>query len=70
MLVFGADVCNEFSEAPTPKQSYIQPDHVFLDWWLSKGRALIPDWSVILVMRAMQGHPESPKLWENFVITL
>jgi hypothetical protein len=67
LMIFGADVSNAFSEAPPPKQGfYIQPDRAFKDWWVAKGRGEIPDGMVIPVMRAMQGHPESPRLWEKW----
>ena len=67
LLIFGADVCNAFSEAPAPKQGfYIQPDRAFCDWWIHQGKPPIPEGYVIPVMRAMQGHPESPRLWEKW----
>ncbi len=70
LLIYGADVSNTFAEAPPPKQGfYIRPDKVFLEWWASKtdGRKPIPSGYVILVMSAMQGHPESPRLWERLI---
>jgi hypothetical protein len=67
LLVFGADVSNAFAEAPPPKQGfYIRPDRAFNDWWVQhKGRPPIPPGHVIPVLSAMQGHPESPQLWEK-----
>lgn len=66
MLVFGADVCNAFSEAPPPKQGfYIQPDRAFREWWIARGHPPMSNTAVIPVMRAMQGHPESSRLWEK-----
>jgi hypothetical protein len=66
MQVWGADVGNAFAEAPPPKQGfYIQPDRAFKEWWIARGRKPIQDEEVIPVMRAMQGHPESPRLWEK-----
>ena len=68
LLVYGADVANAFGEAPSPKQGfYIRPDKAFIDWWASKGRPPIPPGYVIPVLKAMQGHPESPRLWERHV---
>jgi hypothetical protein len=67
MLIFGADVCNAFSEAPAPKQGfYLQPDRAFCEWWIHQGNAPIPEGYMIPVRRAMQGHPESPRLWEKW----
>ncbi len=67
LLVFGADVSNAFSKAPPPKQGfYFRPDKAFNEWWVKhKKRTPIPSGHVILVFSAMQGHPESPRLWEK-----
>ncbi len=70
LLIYGADVSNVFAKAPPPKQGfYIRPDKAFLEWWASKTDGLkpIPPGYVILVMSAMQGHPESPCLWEGLI---
>jgi hypothetical protein len=67
LLIYGANVSNAFTKAPPPKQGcYIRLDKTFLEWWASKtdGRKPIPPGYVIPVMSAMQGHPESPRLWE------
>ena len=68
LLVHGADVANAFGEAPPPKQGfYLRPDKAFSEWWASKGRPPIPPGYVIPVFKAMQGHPESPRLWEQHI---
>jgi hypothetical protein len=68
LLVFGADVSNAFGDAPPPKQGFfIRPDQAFRDWWVAKGNAPIPDGYVIPVLAALQGHPESPRLWEKHI---
>jgi hypothetical protein len=66
-LIYGADVSNAFAEAPPPKQSfYMYPECAFYEWWTHhlKRPPLDPD-QVIPVLSAMQGHPESPRLWEK-----
>ena len=66
LLIFGADVLNAFAEAPPPKQGFfIRPDKAFREWWAYKNRPPIPDGYVIPVLLAMNGHPESPRLWEK-----
>jgi hypothetical protein len=72
LLVFGYNVCNSFAEAPPSKQGfYICPDRVFYEWWEHhKGLAPIPPGHIILVLSAMQGHPESPCLWEKHAHTI
>ena len=45
---------------------YVRPDKAFNDWWvLHKKRPQIPSGHVIPILSAMQGHPESPRLWEK-----
>jgi hypothetical protein len=67
LLIFGADVSNAFSEAPPPKQGFfVQPDRAFHEWWVNHEKCPpIPDGYVIPILSAMQGHPESPRLWEK-----
>ena len=66
LLVFGADVSNAFGEAPPPKQGfYIRPDDAFKEWFVARYGKKIPDGYVVPVLAAMQGHPESPRLWEK-----
>ncbi len=52
---------------PPPKQGFfICPDQAFNEWWeqhLKKPPILLGH--VIPVLSAMQGHPESPPLWEK-----
>ena len=48
---------------PKKKKS---PDRAFQDWWINHlKRDPIPPGYVIPVLAAMQGHPESPRLWEK-----
>jgi hypothetical protein len=69
MLVYCADVSNAFAEAPPPKQGFfIYPGRAFHYWWVNKkGKTPIPNGHVIPVLGAMQGHPESPRLWEKHI---
>ena len=67
LLVYGADVSNAFAEAPPPKQGfYIYPDRAFHEWWVHhKNQPPLSAGYVIPILSAMQGHPESPRLWEK-----
>jgi len=67
LLIFGADVSNAFAEAPPPKQGFfVRPDRAFNEWWVQhKQLPPIPPGHVIPILSAMQGHPESPRLWEK-----
>ena len=64
-IVVGADASNAFAEAPPPKAPlYVYIDTQFREWWEEKGYApLHPSQKVMRVKKALQGHPESPRLW-------
>ena len=42
-------------------------DDQFREWWKSKGREDIPEDYVLPAKRALQGHPEVPRLWTNLI---
>lgn len=65
--IYHCDASNAFAEADAPSQRfYMRVDAIFRDWWVNhKGRTPIPDGHVLPVQKAMQGHPESPRLWER-----
>jgi hypothetical protein len=69
LVAYGADASNAFAEAPPPKQTfYMRVDKVFKDWWENHlGRPSIPFGHVLPVQHALQGHPESPRLWETHI---
>ena len=69
LLAMGANAGNAFAEALTPLQKfYMRIDEQFRTWWTQcKGRPPIPKNYVLPVKNALQGHPESPRLWENHI---
>ena len=67
-IVRGSDASNAFAEADPPKHPlYVTIDAPFRDWWASKNRPPIPKHHVLKVQKALQGHPESPRLWANLI---
>ena len=68
LLVIGADASNAFAEAPPPVAPlYVTIDQQFREWWENKGREPIPEGYVVQVLHALQGHPESPRLWATMI---
>ena len=70
LIAIGADVSNAFAEAPPPKAPlYLYIDEAFREWWTDHlGRPPIPpECNVVRVNNAIQGHPESPRLWEKHI---
>ena len=75
-VTIGADVSNAFAEAPAPKAPlFVTIDQPYKDWY----KARYPDkpplkGNVLPVHGALQGHPESARLWailiNNIIKTL
>ena len=64
MILLGADASNAFAEAPPPKAPFdVVIDQQFREWWARQGKGDIPLGWVLPVHFALQGHPESPRLW-------
>jgi hypothetical protein len=58
------------TEAPPPKAPlYMYIDEAYKDWWTNHlGKDPIPkECNVVRVNNAIQGHPEAPRLWENYI---
>ncbi len=71
LVVVGADVSNAFAEAPPPKAPlYLFINDFFRQWWTEHlGKDPIPQHHKVIlrVNNAIQGHPESPRLWEKHI---
>ena len=64
----GYDVGNSFAEAPALVDLFFMyPDNQYREWWKSLGNEPIPEGYVIPILKVLQGHPESPRLWEKHI---
>ena len=68
-IAIGADAANAFAEAPPPVAPlYVRIDPQYRQWWTQcKKRSSIPSGYGLRVKRALQGHPESPRLWAKLI---
>ena len=63
--IYGADVANAFAEAPPPKSRlWLKIDDAYRNWWKHKHHEDLPPESYVECHHAIQGHPESPRLWQ------
>ena len=67
-IAIGADASNAFAEAPPPKAPlFVLVDRQYREWYKSKYNKDIPKGYVLRVKHAIQGHPEAPRLWSEFI---
>ena len=46
----------------------MQPDYQFCEWWTAcLGKPALKHDGVIPIYHALQGHPESPRLWDKYI---
>ena len=69
MSVSFGDSTNAFHNSPPPThQCYLEIDETYQEWYKNKyGKEIDPRKYVIPLYHAMQGHPESGKLWSDMV---
>ena len=68
-VAVGADVSNAFAEAGAPKAPlYVYIDKQYREWYKEKtGKNINPKHTVLPVRKALQGHPESSRLWAKLI---
>ena len=69
-VTIGADASNAFAEAPAPVAPlYVYVDEQFRKWYKIRfpKRKDIPPGYVLRVKKALQGHPESQRLWAKLI---
>jgi deoxyuridine 5'-triphosphate nucleotidohydrolase len=69
-ITIGADASNAFAEAPAPKAPlFVSIDQPYHEWYREKypDRPPLPKDYVLPVQGALQGHPESARLWAKLI---
>ena len=69
-ITIGADASNAFAEAPAPKAPlFVKIDKPYREWYQKRypNEPPIPDDYVLPVNGALQGHPESARLWSKLI---
>ena len=69
-ITIGADASNAFAEAPAPiAPLYVSIDRQYHEWYKDKypDKPALPTDFVLPVQGALQGHPESARLWAKLI---
>ena len=66
--VYGGDALDAFDHSPPPVvPTYVSINDAYADWYFWKTGRKIDRSKVLPVLHALQGHPESGKLWESHI---
>ena len=67
-LLFGGDAKDAFTHSPAPEvPTYIMINNQYYEWYFHSFKKRLDKSRVLSVLRALQGHPESGKLWERHI---
>jgi hypothetical protein len=63
--VYGGDAQDAYAHSPPPETpTFVQIDDAYADWYFARYNKQIDRKLVLPVQHALQGHPESGRLWE------
>ena len=69
--VYGGDATDAYAHSPPPKHpTFVSIDDAFADWYKSRFGKEIDCSLVLPVQHALQGHPESGRLWEQHISSI
>jgi len=68
LKLYGGDAKDAYAHSPGPElPTYMSIDDQYADWYKFKFGKTIDRKQVLPVLRALQGHPESGRLWEHHI---
>ena len=67
LTIYGSDVTDAYAHSPAPNDTYLAVDDAYADWYYKNKGEHISKWMVLPVHHALQGHPESGKMWMKMI---
>jgi len=68
LTIYGGDAKDAFAHSPGPSMpTFMKLDNAFCDWYLERTGVLLDKDLVLPVLRALQGHREAARLWEEHI---
>ena len=68
LKIYGADAKDAYGHSPGPEiPTYMYIDDAYAEWYEEKYGVPIDRRKVLPVLKALQGHPESGRLWERHI---
>ena len=66
--VYGGDIKDAFAHSPGPDvPTFVRIDNQYSEWWSQRHKTNINRSHVLPVLRCLQGHPESGKIYERHI---
>jgi len=69
--VYGGDAQDAYAHSPPPETpTFVSIDDAYADWYEHRFKKKLDHSLVLPVLHALQGHPESGKLWEKHITAI
>ena len=67
LTIYGGNATDAYAHSPAPNDNYLAVDDAYADWYYKKKGEHISKRMVLPVRHALQGHPESGKMWMKMI---
>ena len=67
LKLYGGDATDAYVHSPAPNNTYLSVDDAYAEWYKDTKGVEISKQQVLPVYHALQGHPESGKMWMKLI---
>ena len=67
LTIYSSDATEAYVHSPAPNDTYLQVDDAYAEWYSNKFKDKISKQMILPVKPALQGHPESRKMWMKMI---
>ena len=67
LTIYGGDATDAYACSPVPNDMFLAVDDVYAEWYKDKYGVTLNKRQVLPVQHALQGHPESRKMWMHMI---
>ena len=67
LTIYGGDATDAYAHSPAPNNTYLSVDDAYAEWYKYVKGVAISKRQVLHIYHALQGHPESGKMWMKLI---
>ena len=67
LTIYGGDATDTYTHSPALNDTYLSVDYAYAEWYKDVKGVQISKIQVLPVYHALQGHPESGKMWMKLI---
>ena len=67
LTLYGRDATDAYAHSPAPNDTYLSVEDAYAEWYKDVKGVEISKRQVLPIYHALQGHPESGKMWMKLI---